>query len=394
MSGTILCQCDRAALDGVPWVDVAGNVRTALFAGKRFTAMTREVLALRRGGGQLSVAEYFYYRLWDSTLSLDQKRQFVGKGAQTAMHLTCNDHGWYGVTQDKLLFQAAALGAGLPVPALLAVAHPTRSLPGVPGLDSANGVANMLRDHTTYPFFAKPIDGIYSLGVISAERLGTKDLVRLTGSEDRLLTELAAEIAGVESGMLIQRRLAPDSKIAERFGDRLWSVRCFVLLTEHGPRITRAVCKIPAPGNIADNFWRAGNMIAAIDLETGTIARVVRGTGQEMEVDFNHPETGHPIVGMPLAAWNDLRELIRHAALIFPGVRTQSWDVALTDRGPVLLEVNWGGDLNLAQLAYGRGILDETYVAHLRANGYDRRRADRRLRSLRAGLQHVRAGQR
>jgi len=168
----------------------------------------------------------------------------------------------------------------------------------------------------------------------------------------------------------------------------LWSVRCFVLLTVNGPRITRAVCKLAAPGNIADNFWRVGNMIAAIDLETGTISRVVRGTGHEMEVDFNHPKTGHPIVGMPLSAWNDLRELIHHSALIFPSVRTQPWDVALTDRGPVLLEVNWGGDLNLTQLAYGHGILDETYVAHLRANGYDRRRTERWLRGLLVALGH------
>jgi len=50
----------RADLDGMPWVDVAGNVRAALFAGERFTAMTREVLALRRGVGGLSVAENFF----------------------------------------------------------------------------------------------------------------------------------------------------------------------------------------------------------------------------------------------------------------------------------------------------------------------------------------------
>jgi hypothetical protein len=41
----------------------------------------------------------------------------------------------------------------------------------------------------------------------------------------------------------------------------------------------------------------------------------------------------------------------------------------------VLLEVNWGGDLNLAQLAYGRGVLDAEYRTHLNANGYDPKRA-------------------
>ena len=32
----------------------------------------------------------------------------------------------------------------------------------------------------------------------------------------------------------------------------------------------------------------------------------------------------------------------------------QAWDIALTDRGPVLVEVNIGGDLNLPQLALGQ----------------------------------------
>ena len=51
-------------------------------------------------------------------------------------------------------------------------------------------------------------------------------------------------------------------------------------------------------------------------------------------------------------------------------IRTQSWDVALTDKGPVLLEVNFGGDLNLAQLAHGTGVLDDAYANHLRRCGY------------------------
>jgi hypothetical protein len=149
----------RSSLDDVPWVDVAGNLRAAMFAGRRFSSMMREVLALRRGAGRLSIAEYFYYRLWDSPLPLDEKRCFVGKALQHAMHLACNDHAWYGVTQDKLLFHTVVTAAGLPVPELLAVAHPTRSVPaGVQGLRNPDAVARLLRDPNSHPFFAKPID--------------------------------------------------------------------------------------------------------------------------------------------------------------------------------------------------------------------------------------------
>ena len=55
---------------------------------------------------------------------------------------------------------------------------------------------------------------------------------------------------------------------------------------------------------------------------------------------------------------------------MFAGIRTQSRDVARSDQGPVFLEVNFGGDLNLAQLANGKGILDHGYTEHLRECGF------------------------
>ena len=47
-----------------------------------------------------------------------------------------------------------------------------------------------------------------------------------------------------------------------------------------------------------------------------------------------------------------------------------SRDVALSNQGPVFLEVNFGGDLNLAQLANSEGVLDHGYTEHLRECGY------------------------
>jgi hypothetical protein len=186
--------------------------------------------------------------------------------------------------------------------------------------------------------------------------------------------------------MLIQRRLAAAPALVRQFGEQPCSVRLLVLLTAEGPRVARAVCKLPAPGNIADNFWRPGNIVAAIDVETGVIDRAIRGTGCEMEIDPEHPKTGTLIKYTKIPGWSDLLDLARDASALFPDVRTQSWDIALTDRGPVLLEVNWGGDLNLAQLAYGRGVLDSEFAAHLNANGYDPKRMRDRLRHLRQGM--------
>ncbi len=36
----------------------------------------------------------------------------------------------------------------------------------------------------------------------------------------------------------------------------------------------------------------------------------------------------------------------------------------------MLLEVNFGGNLQLAQIAHGAGVLDDAYAEHLRQCGY------------------------
>ena len=94
------------------------------------------------------------------------------------------------------------------------------------------------------------------------------------------------------------------------------------------------------------------------------------GVGDEMQVNEPHPDTAAPIVGTRIPCWDELLNLVCRVSRVFAGLRTQSWDVAPTDRGPVLLEVNFGGDLNLAQLAYGTGVLDDAFAAHLSRCGY------------------------
>ncbi len=89
-----------------------------------------------------------------------------------------------------------------------------------------------------------------------------------------------------------------------------------------------------------------------------------------MTVNDVHPDTGEPIIGTFIIGWDGLLAMVKAASLLFPGIRTQSWDIALAEEGPVPLEINWGGDLNLLQLASGAGMLDDVYRGHLRACGY------------------------
>ena len=173
-----------------------------------------------------------------------------------------------------------------------------------------------------------------------------------------------------KAGYLFQRRLRPHPLLAERFGGTIGAVRLLVLVGPDGPAIESAVVKIPRAANVADNFWRPGNMLGALDAGEGRVLRVMSGRGEDTQEHASHPDTGAPLGDLRLPDWARTREVALRAAAAFPAIRTQSWDVALTDDGPALLEFNFGGDLNLHQLAHRRGALGERYVEHLRRCGY------------------------
>ena len=357
-------------LAGIPPIDLPTNLNAALTAGRRATEIAADVFSLRIGPGKLTPQEYFYYQLWSDQAAGTVKRDFVGKIAQGRMHVSAGTAEWFATSADKILFHSIMAGVGLRTPELIATTQTGRYMSICPTIADPIALAAKLRNASLYPLFAKPVAGKYSLSVLSVDHYdpSTDELVLLGGLR-RNVAEIAASLVG-GAGHLIQRRLSPSKELSDRFGPRLWSVRVLVLATLGGPIVHRAVAKIATGNNPADNYWRTGNRLGALDLATGRIMRVVRGAGADLTINDPHPDTGQPIVGTVIPGWENLLGLVDTAAKVFAGIRTQSWDIALSDKGPVFLELNFGGDLNLHQLAHGAGVLDAVYRRHLRRCGY------------------------
>ena len=182
-------------LDGQPATDFSRNLELALGCGRRMASILSEVVALRRSPGKLTPNEYFYFRLWEPGMASEVKRRFIGKNAQHPMHMACNHTGWYAAAADKLLFQTLMAGSCHPMPELLAVAHPDRRLNGHRSLRNKGEIVAFLREPEHYPFFAKPIDGKYSLAVLSADRYESPaDQVLLRGERGRTVESVADEL--------------------------------------------------------------------------------------------------------------------------------------------------------------------------------------------------------
>jgi hypothetical protein len=284
-------------LNGIPNVDISRNLEAAISAGRRMTSILREVVSPPA-----------------RTREADPKRVFLlpalGSGPERGGEAPVR--GQAGAAPDAPRLQRLRLVRRGVRQAALPNSDGGLNVPCAPfARCHTGGTASRGRAHPQkpsrnravparaqiYPQFAKPVAGKYSLSVISAERYdAAADEVLLLGAERKTAESLACDLAR-GTGYVIQRRLDPDARLARLFVPRVWSVRALVPARTSHPVIHRAVAKIATGSNAADNFWRHGNMLGAIELETGIISRVVRGTGAEMSLNEAHPDTERPIVG-------------------------------------------------------------------------------------------------
>jgi hypothetical protein len=334
--------------------------------------MAYEVLRTACGAGRLHPSEYFYYGLFDRDIDLVAKRRFIGLKAQFAMHHLCNHAGWLALADNKEVFYATMMGYGLPVPVTVGTLRRLDTA----GLGRSFNSSDKFREFllsTHYPLFAKPIDGVFSLG--SVRILGVdrqRQTLTVNSHEDIAIDSLIQYVFETSNvGYLFQELLTPHDSLVDSFGtSTLPTVRFLVALTDLSAQIISAAYKIPSHGNHADNFWRKGNVLGAVDLHSGRIIRAITGTGLDMQECTRHPGTQAPLAGMVLPDWERAKALCIRAASTLPGIHTQSWDIALTRDGPTLIEVNFGGDLNLHQLSHRKGLLQGPYLEHLRVHGF------------------------
>lgn len=338
--------------------------------GKGYFAQIFDVRKIKRGPGRIIALEYYMFRLYDDArFDHAAKLAFCGEAGRPGVYTMCNDRAWAEVEEDKLASGALLAGQGFATPRTFALFHPERSAEGLDSLAAPRDCAAYLRNGAAYPFFGKPLDATESVGVVAVDAYeAASDSLVLKSGRRVPVADFVDKIGHFhQRGYIFQERLEPDPAMRALVGERLSSLRIMVQLKAGGPELFRPVWKIPVGDNVADNVWREGNLLAAVDPASGTAKRVIIGFGpEEVEVE-NHPDTGARLQGAAIPQWRAMTELCLAAARHFPGLRLQAWDVAPTPAGPVILEVNGAGDFSMTQRAEGRGVLDRPFLRFLGA---------------------------
>ncbi|HEY8160848.1 MAG TPA: sugar-transfer associated ATP-grasp domain-containing protein [Methylocystis sp.] len=338
-----------------------GMQRAAASSGAPPMQLMREYSRLAFGPGKVSFEDYVKYRLFDDAwLAGADKADFVGSRRNRDLSVEINyRHDWHGLLTNKVVSQSYLATYGLPTIAPLAIYAPGMETPGDRLLRSREALRAFLLDARHYPIFGKPVESYQSLGALalldcdaaSGELIAVGDK-RL--KVDETLDDIEKHYA---AGYLFQKMVKPHRDLIPVIGERLATVRLLTIATPEGPKAFRAGWKLPAAGNVADNFWRAGNMLAGLDFETGRVLRVTSGMGFDMKDVTRHPDTGAELIGLQVPDWGKMKAVAVEGAKALRHFGMIGWDMAPTDDGPVIVEANETPDFALVQVADRRGIL-------------------------------------
>jgi Sugar-transfer associated ATP-grasp len=232
-------------------------------------------------------------------------------------------------------------------------------------LKSRSELERFLSDTAQYPMFGKPLDGFQSLGSMVLINLD-RETGRITAS--RAVVSIDALVDAIDTnfknGYIFQTQLRGHSDLVPTVGTGLSTARVVTIATDDGPRLFSAAWKIIGGANVADNYWRPGNILAALDI-SGRVLKAVTGHGFEMKDVDRHPSTGAVLKDLALPRYQDVIESAIEGHRTLRNIGIIGWDIGVTDEGPVIVETNVMPDLMLVQAAHRSGAFNDDLAALL-----------------------------
>ena len=191
-------------------------------------------------------------------------------------------------------------------------------------------------------FVVKPFSNKWGIGVKVVKGINTPEKL------DQLLSEYS-------EGFVAEELIAQSESMAVFHPNSVNTVRVNTVVYDDGSVEVKWPCfRMGAGGSFVDNAG-SGGIVAAVDATTG---KLIAASDEKQAVFTKHPDTGVELIGATIPRWDELCECVKKMALLFPECRFVGWDMALTDNGWVLVELNTL-PMNGWQIASGIGVKKE-----------------------------------
>lgn len=207
-------------------------------------------------------------------------------------------------------------------------------------------ISGFLKKHSSFIF--KPIYGGSGEGV---KIFKTEEC----GGVDGIIKSLTKIRETNPFPFIIEEIVTQDDRIKILHPDSLNTCRITTINCGNEIKVIHPVLRVGQGKSIVDNAG-AGGIVCGIDMDTYKICATMDELGNIYD---KHPDTGVDFIGFEVPEFAKALEMARELARIVPTTRYVGWDLALSDKGWVLIEANADGMFVTWQLVYQKGFRTE-----------------------------------
>jgi hypothetical protein len=260
----------------------------------------------------ISLLEYFYFRFYK--LSKEERSTFAGTGTLYEYQLIMNPKQYRIPLEDKRVFHDVFRD------------FIDNDWIELKELKENHEKTRAILNNTSGKIVMKKHDGQCGVGV---EVIESKDLK----------VENVIDLMEKSGNNMLETYIVQHPDLMELSPSGLNTVRIYTQLDDED-RVDILGCRLRITVNSVVDNMAAGNMAAPIDTETGLVNGLAVFSDITKDPVNNHPITGKHIESFQIPFWELTKDMIRDAALHYKQCRSVGWDVAITAKGPQLLEGN------------------------------------------------------
>ena len=156
-----------------------------------------------------------------------------------------------------------------------------------------------------------------------------------------------------EGKWLLEELVKQDSQMAVFNKTSVNTIRCMTLRTDDGIVIPYCILRTGREGSIVDNGG-SGGVLMGVNVKTGITD--TNGYDEFGEIYEKHPDSGIDLKGFQVPRWEEMTSFCKEAAKKCKTLGYLAWDMALTEKGWLVIEVNEVGQILLPQMVYEKGL--------------------------------------
>lgn len=256
------------------------------------------------------------------------------------------------LTVDKFYFSLFLEKLNMPTPHVLCYIKDGQIIYVDPQykLDSSSSIEQKLSQLLSYNMdvFCKPSGGKKGNGSFKMRIQDSQIFIDgVQNSVDNVIEMLLSD------DYLIQERICQHPELNKLCSTAVNTIRIQTIVREDGSILAfGAGLRMGREGSIVDN-WSKGGVFVGIDMEKGALKDKGFLKPQYGTVSFCHPDTQVVFKDFIIPYYKEAERLVIEAHKMFYRCYSVGWDIAITEKGPVIIEANslWG--LSLIQAAHG-----------------------------------------